>query len=147
MERANVDYRKIEHRKPPGRSARLFCLQCMGGDSGLVRDCRSEPCLMWPFRFGQGRVTLKTIRTCCLHCQGWSFKKGKLDPDYKDGGQGLAWQEARACTGYDCPLYPYRPGTNPYKGRLGNKDIAKYRPQAIGTDHESTTETIEPVRP
>jgi hypothetical protein len=57
------------------------------------------------------------MRTYCLHCHGWPIKDGKLDPDYKDGGQGFARREARNCTDPNCPLFPYRPGASPWTGR------------------------------
>lgn len=115
-ETSAIDYRNPENRVRPAQASRRQCLICMNGSSKAIDECPSdETCLLYPYRYGKGRVTLKLIRTYCLHCSGWPLKDGKLDPAYKDGGQGEAWHESKNCTGYDCPFWPYRPGTVPYK--------------------------------
>jgi len=98
----------------PARAARAFCMECMNGQHALINDCPSRHCPMYPHRMGKGRVTLKTMRTYCLHCQGWELVDGKLDPDYKRKGEAV--KEAKNCTDRSCPLHPYRPGTKPYRG-------------------------------
>lgn len=109
----------------PGKAVRKQCLICMGGSSSDVKACETEYCLLHPHRMGEGRVTLKLMRTYCLHCCGWPLDmeawkdRGErvLDPDYKDGGQAEAWRESRDCTDPECPFWPYRPGTKPMAGR------------------------------
>ena len=100
-------------RLPPGKAARAFCLECMCGQRELVKDCPSKHCPIYPHRMGKGRVTLKLIRTYCLHCMGWELKDGKLDPACR--WKGEAAREAKVCTDRECPFYPYRPGTKPYR--------------------------------
>lgn len=105
-------------RLPPARAVRRLCLDCMGGSAYQVADCPADHCLFHSHRSGKaGRVTLRLMRTYCLHCHGWPIKDGKLDPAYKDGGQGSARREARNCTAPTCPLFPYRPGASPWTGR------------------------------
>lgn len=37
----------------PLRRIRAFCLECMGGSRGLVRDCPDDSCHFHPYRFGR----------------------------------------------------------------------------------------------
>ncbi len=105
----------------PARAIRKFCLECMGGNAAYVRDCPTAHCQWYPLRLGKGRVKIRQIREWCLHCHGWLFKDGKLDPDYKDGGQAWARNKVRYCKDKECPFYTYRMGTNPSRQRLVNK--------------------------
>jgi len=134
-----------EKRLTPSAAVRHFCMECMGGHWSYVRGCTSEHCLFFNHRDGHGgRVSLRLMRTYCLHCNGWPVKDGKLDPDYKDGGQGWARDQARNCSDPTCPLYPYRPGTNPFPGQAGRgfalRTTAKGAFKAVGSP-----ETIEDV--
>jgi hypothetical protein len=53
---------------------------------------------------------LKIIRAKCMNCSG------------------CALGEVRSCTFINCPLWPYRMGTNPFSTRTGNpKAIAALR--------------------
>jgi hypothetical protein len=40
-------------KRPSVRILRQFCLDCMGLNKNLVRDCTSYNCLVYPFRFGK----------------------------------------------------------------------------------------------
>jgi hypothetical protein len=117
----------------PLKAVRAQCLICMGGKSWAVEACPSQRCLLYPFRRGHGgRVPLRLMRSYCLHCCGWPLNPDGpgLDPAYKDGGQGEARRESRACTGKDCPFFAYRPGTRPFPSRPGSKTPC--RPRTAG---------------
>ena len=108
-------------RLSPSASVRKFCVECVGNQYKQVRDCTAINCFFYNYRMKDGGlVLLKTIRNYCLHCHGWPIKEGNLDPEYKDGGQGFAWKEAKSCTDKSCFLFAFRPGTVPYAGRGGN---------------------------
>jgi hypothetical protein len=41
------------------KAMRAFCIECMGtkanpGYNKLVRECNSDDCPLWPYRFGMG---------------------------------------------------------------------------------------------
>jgi hypothetical protein len=132
------DYREPKNRLRPGLAVRRLCLECMGGSSPTVQGCPSEHCILHPYRLGRGRVTLRLMRSYCLHCHGWPIKDAKLNSDYKDGGQAWARDQARNCTGYDCPFWPYRPGTRPYKNVRRGKGRPYTREQLPVGGPEST---------
>ncbi len=72
----------------PLKRIRLFCLDCMGGSPGLVRECRDLSCPFFLYRMGRaerderepeapehGRDEavaparpLRVIRRCCMRC-------------------------------------------------------------------------------
>ncbi len=82
------------------RAVRHFCLDCLGGQIALVREC-AEACPLHPWRLPaaplhaiHGRV-LRAVRRYCLICAG----------DRK---------ETRSCDAKDvCPLWAYRFGVHP----------------------------------
>jgi hypothetical protein len=122
----------------PGQAVRCLCIDCMGGSRGHVAECLSIHCLLDPHRMGRGRVTLKLMRTCCLHCQGWPVKNGRLDPDYKDGGQAWARDQALNCADRDCPLWHYRPGTRPFAGRGRGKEASPTPSSVLFSEQEAS---------
>jgi len=86
----------------PGRAIRAFCVSCVGGVFGDVKNCGGEgknplfdACPLFPHRMGRGRPSVKIIRKFCLQCMGES-------PSL-----------VRECTTTYCNCYPYRFGTNP----------------------------------
>jgi hypothetical protein len=38
--------------RPSVKTIRRFCLECMGGGFSLVRECKSESCPVYQYRFG-----------------------------------------------------------------------------------------------
>ncbi len=89
----------------PQQAIRKFCIQCVGGSPGEVRNCggnntlgdhgnKGNQCWFYPYRLGRGngKPSLKTIRMNCLECMGGSYKL------------------VRECPAKDCPVYEYRFG-------------------------------------
>lgn len=83
-------------------AVRRHCIECVGSQSmkevescggGLIYNT-GEPCPLFPYRFGRGRVPLKPIRRECLACNG--------------GREGV-----RECPSVKCNLHPFRMGKNP----------------------------------
>jgi hypothetical protein len=57
----------------PMKAMRAFCIDCMGtkanlGYNKLVRECNSDDCPLWPYRFGMG---IRMIARCGLIALGW----------------------------------------------------------------------------
>ena len=48
------DYRRKGNGKPKLSNIRKFCIQCMGGNYKLVRDCPAIHCYFYMFRMGRG---------------------------------------------------------------------------------------------
>lgn len=49
---------KRECKGHPRAAIRLFCLECMGGSPGMVRECaESETCPLWNHRMGKRDVS------------------------------------------------------------------------------------------
>jgi hypothetical protein len=90
--------------KTPLKSVRQYCIkECCIYQPREVLKCPAKDCVFWKFRLGKGRVKVKDIRARC-----------------KDCGEGTAFA-IRNCGFPDCPLYPYRLGTNPARaGQGGN---------------------------
>lgn len=42
------------------KAIRLQCIECMGYQVGLVKDCPDVPCPLWPFRMGRGQEFTET---------------------------------------------------------------------------------------
>lgn len=40
-------------RRIPVKVFRSFCKHCMGGNDSLIKDCPSENCKIYPYRFGK----------------------------------------------------------------------------------------------
>lgn len=93
-------------KKTPGSAIRAFCVYCVSGVVGDVKNCGGhgenplfDYCHFFPYRMGRGRPSVKTIRKNCLQCMG--------------GSPSLV----RECTTTYCNCYPYRMGKNP--ARIG----------------------------
>lgn len=50
----------------PVRVFRAFCLQCMGGNRELVRECDTESCLIHPYRMGTNPALTGQVRGASL---------------------------------------------------------------------------------
>ena len=95
-------------KKTPGRAIRAFCVSCLGGVSGEVKNCGGhgenplfDACPFYPYRMGRGRPSVKIIRKACLQCMGDT-------PSL-----------VRECTTTHCNCYPYRMGKNPNRIGIG----------------------------
>lgn len=91
---------KTDGRKmTPAKSSRARCLDCCGGEPGLVRSCEVSDCALHEIRMGRGMKgkggCLKRIRAYCLRCM--------------NGQAG----EVRQCQTTTCPIHPYRMGRRP----------------------------------
>jgi len=91
----------------PLQSIRKYCLHCVGS-SPDVQACEAPSCLLWPYRLGKGRPSLKEIKAFCLECMN---KEGN--------GTRLALQLVKKCPASECFLYPYRLGKNPRRKGIG----------------------------
>jgi len=100
----------------PLEAIRKICVACAGSPYE-VKDCGGNNCLgdqgdekgvcyFFPFRFGKGRPSVKTIRKFCLECVG---------------GSSRLVAECQS----DCPLHPYRLGKSPARAGLINKGSFK----------------------
>ena len=47
----------------PVKAIRAFCLDCMGGSSNEVKQCSTEDCPLWNFRFGKSPFRAKREMT------------------------------------------------------------------------------------
>ena len=94
----------------PKKAVRRFCRNCVensrwiedcGGDKVLntidpvSKEFSARPCSFYKYRMGVGRPSVRLIRKECLYCMGGSHKA------------------VRDCGLTDCPLHPFRMGTNP----------------------------------
>lgn len=112
-ERIHMHKIKTIKKKTPGRAIRAFCVKCVGGVLGDVKNCGGEGknplfdvCPLSPYRMGRGRASVKTIRKLCLVCMG--------------GSPSLI----RECSTVYCNCHPYRMGKNPArigKGHFANR--------------------------
>lgn len=100
----------------PSQATKKFCRNCCGGIISEVRKCGGDKeimgglyrcCPLYPFRFGRGRISVKTIRKHCLMCMCGS----------KSG--------VKECSSKGCPLYPFRFGTNPNYSKKGRNQRSK----------------------
>ena len=77
------------------RAIRYKCIDCGGGYSGGISNCKLINCQLFPYRSGKGKQNpmkrAKAIRDYCL-------KNCMLDQKY----------EVQMCPCKDCSLYPYR---------------------------------------
>ena len=93
----------------PKQAVRKMCVQCVqspyqvancGGDRMLgTGGDENHVCYFFPYRMGDGRPKVKTIRKFCLECMG--------------GNKALV----SGCTTTSCPLHPFRFGKNPNRAR------------------------------
>ena len=86
-------------RQTPRRAIHKHCIDCVGS-APAVRDCQGDelvdsPCLLFPYRMGEGRPSVKLIRRFCLYCMGGS------------------WKLVKVCPSRTCPFLHYRLGKNP----------------------------------
>jgi hypothetical protein len=84
----------------PVKAIHKVCVDCVGSPFE-VKDCQGDklydgPCLLYPYRMGKGRPSVKLIRKYCLWCMGGSPKLVK---------------DCRSIS--TCPLHLYRMGRNP----------------------------------
>lgn len=79
----------------PLRSVRKYCLACMLGSATEVKLCPSTDCLLYKFRLGKGRVSVKLIKKFCYGC-----------------GEGT-YLDTKNCDHTECPLHAYRMGKSP----------------------------------
>ena len=101
----------------PKQAVREFCKECVGNNSHQVKSCggdkmlnqgdKTNQCLLYPFRNGRGRPTVKLIRRFCLECLGGSRKL------------------VRECQNPQCPLYSFRFGKNPNRAHNNKKNCEK----------------------
>jgi hypothetical protein len=83
----------------PGQAIHSHCIDCIGGIYE-VRECQGlklfdAPCLLYPYRMGSGRPSVRLIRKYCLWCMS-----GQV-------------QLVAHCPSKACPFLPYRMGKNP----------------------------------
>lgn len=88
----------------PKQAVLKFCRECVPkyndrkncqGDKLLI----GSSCFLYPYRMGKGRPSVKIIRKHCLQCMG---------------GSSVTVKE---CPSINCPLFPFRFGTNPNRER------------------------------
>jgi len=91
----------------PKKAVRKMCIQCVGS-AHEIRRCKGDrlltndkECPLFPYREGKRRPSVKVIRKFCLQCMR--------------GSHNLV----RDCPSHDCPLWPYRFGTNPNRAGIG----------------------------
>lgn len=100
------------------KAIRKFCVECMGDNYYLVKECPSINCKFYLYRFGKNpdvkpKITpLKSIRLYCLECVGTS-------------------DEVKNCTDTKCGVYYFRFGRNPkLKGKGNPTSLLNYRKNA-----------------
>jgi len=79
----------------PKKAVRLRCLDCSSWFFPDVKKCDNKKCLLFKFRMGNGRPSVKLIRKECISCMG---------------GQQL---QVRGYSDTACSLYPFRMASNP----------------------------------
>jgi len=90
------------------QSIRIFCVQCMGGNTHCSTDCPAVKCKLYPYRLGKGGGSKGTvIRKYCLECVG-------------------SPSEVKNCTDLDCPLYPYRLRLGGNQGSAKKTSISRF---------------------
>jgi hypothetical protein len=90
---------KYEELMTPGQAIKKNCIDCVGS-VGEVRKCQGDklldsPCLLYSYRMGKGRPSVRLIRKYCIYCMGGSV------------------HEVKNCSNTNCSLFPYRMGRNP----------------------------------
>jgi hypothetical protein len=86
-------------RLTPRQAIHSHCIDCANSASA-VRDCQGDelfdgPCVLFRYRMGVGRPSVKIIREFCLYCMGGSRKLVK------------------ECTSTGCPFLHFRMAKNP----------------------------------
>jgi len=78
------------------QSIRLFCVDCVAGELGEIKNCQETKCQLHPMRMGispdsfKGMDKSKAIASFCQDCLGSKWVK--------------------RCGVRDCSLYPFRTG-------------------------------------
>jgi hypothetical protein len=108
-------------RQTPRRAVREHCVDCVGRAS-VVRDCQGDklfdgPCILFPYRMGTGRPSVKLIRKFCLYCMGGS------------------WKLVKECPNKACPFLRYRLGKNPNIRLLDDQRLRKREMAAAARRH------------
>ena len=85
----------IKRTLTPKKAVRLRCLDCSGFRYTDVKNCKRSDCVLFTYRLGKGRPSVKLIRKECISCMA---------------GQSLL---VRECPDSVCSLYPFRMGHNP----------------------------------
>ena len=94
----------MEKNETPLHAVRRFCIECVGNVKSQIRNCGGDKpimggeypcCPLFPHRGGRKRISVKTIRKHCMICTNGSH------------------DAIRECPSTECPLYPFRMGTNP----------------------------------
>ena len=84
----------------PKEAVLQFCKECVPAYNER-KNCsgnkllNKESCFLYKVRLGKGKISVKLIRKHCLQCMSGSHE----------------W--VKACISVNCPLYPFRFGTNP----------------------------------
>lgn len=110
----------------PKQAVRKRCVQCVqspfevancGGDHMLgTGGNETSVCFFFPYRLGEGRPSVKTIRKFCIECMG--------------GSNALV----RGCITANCPLHPFRFGINPNRTGATKKTSAEQRVEVAFCD-------------
>ena len=105
----------MSKKRTPTEAVKFFCkVFCCCGVQSMVKNCKGKvlfsekSCPFHFYRLGKGRISVKIIRQHCLNfCMGGSKKAVK------------------GCPSKDCPLYPFRLGTNPNYKKKGRDQRSK----------------------
>jgi hypothetical protein len=108
-------------RLTPRRAVREHCVDCAGRASA-VRDCQGDElfdgsCILFPYRMGIGKPSVKLIRKFCLYCMGGS------------------WKLVKECSSKACPFLRYRLGKNPNIQLLDEQRLRKREIAAAARRH------------
>ena len=97
----------------PKKSVRRKCVECVGspfqvetcgGDQMIGQGDVNNICHFFPYRNGDGRPSVKTIRKFCLDCMGQTSRL------------------VTECASSSCPVHLFRFGTNPNRSRQSDGD-------------------------
>jgi hypothetical protein len=127
------DKAKKAPRKPltPRQAIREHCVDCVGSAS-VVKDCQGDelfdgPCILFPYRMGKGRPSVKLIRKFCLYCMGGS------------------WKLVKEYSNTRCPFLCYRMGTNPSMANRRVRLISLKRPPHGAVFAQESTNNEAPI--
>jgi len=113
--------RKASRYLTPGQAIREHCIDCVGSVSA-VNNCRGDElfdglCILFPYRLGVGRPSVKLIRKFCLYCMGGS------------------WKLVEDCQSKSCPMLRYHMGKNPNIQLSDEQRQQKKQMAAVGRRH------------
>lgn len=86
----------------PGEAIRKYCLECTGKSYNDITNCELKNCMLYKFRLGKGRPSVKIVNKFCRECMGAGFN-----------GSGTVVKLVRDCSSFDCKLHSFRNGKNP----------------------------------